>query len=351
MKLAIVGLPGSGKSTLFQSITGVEGSRGGPHSGDNPKPAACRVPDVRLDWLRELFHPKKFSPASIEFLDFAGVLGGDRAATGGGPLVAALRAADALVKVYRGFGEFEDDPQRDVEALETEILLLDLDQVDRRLERLEASLKKPSKNREVEEKEREALLKAKAALGEGRLVSSVSFSETEGKLLANFAFLTRKPAIDVVNIAEGKLRDETALAAIRARRPEAIVLCAPIEKEIAALERADRAAFLEDLGIPEPASDRLIRGSFRALGLRSFFTVGEDEVKAWTIRAGDNAVTAAGKIHTDLARGFIRAEVVHFDDLKAAGSMKEVKARNQLRVEGRDYEVKDGDVLNIRFSV
>jgi ribosome-binding ATPase len=351
LKLAIVGLPGSGKSSLFQAITGVEGSRGGPHSGENPKPAVCKVPDPRMEVLREMFKPKKFTLASLEFLDFAGVLGGDRAATGGGPLVAALRAADALVRVGRAFGEFEDDPLRDMDGLETEILLLDLDQVDRRIERLETSLKKGSKNKDAEEKELGAMQRAKSALGEGKPVSSVAFSESESKLLANFAFLSKKPSIDVINIAESRLKDEAALAKIRAKYPDSVVLCAPIEMEIAALEPADRQAFLDDLGIPEPAAARLIRASYRSLGLRSFFTVGEDEVKAWTIRGGDDAVTASGKIHTDLARGFIRAEVLHYDDLKAAGSMKEAKAKNKLRLEGRDYEVKDGDILNIRFSV
>lgn len=360
MNLGIVGRPGSGKTTLFHALGGPPRPKVPQSPGDERVVASIEVPDPRLEWLRDLEQPKKFTPARIEFVDLPGLPVKD--ARGKAELLAALRDCDGFVLVARAFesmsypyeGSPESDPAAEVRSLQEEFLLEDYAVLGRRVEKLREAAKKPSKTRERDEQELHLLEKVLADVeGKGLSVREALVQHGRGAdaaFLRSFAFLSQKPVVCVVNVSEGRESDPKVKEALTAFETS-LAVNASIEEEIAALEAADRAAFLLDFGIEEPASRRLIRASYAALGLRSFFTSGPDEVRAWTIRAGDDAVAAAGRIHSDLARGFIRAEVTPFDALRAAGSWREAKARNATRLEGKEYAVADGDILNIRFAV
>jgi hypothetical protein len=360
VKVGIIGVSSSGKSTLFQLLTGAPA----PAPGGRPEPrlGVARVPDPRVDALARMYQPKKKTPATVEYVDVPGVAKGEGSALVDLP---ALRGVDALVHVVRAFEsdtvphpDGSVDPLRDAKMLELELILADLGMAERRLERLEANIKKANRAEDVAE--RAVFLKLKAALeGEHPLREVVSgLSDEERKRLRSYSFLSEKPLILVVNLGEEEIRDAAAvlerrgLTAFAAAPAMALVpVSAPIEAEMAQLSSDDASAFREDLHLEEPGLDRVIRASYGLLGLISFLTAGEDECRAWTVRRGTRAQPAAGAIHSDIERGFIRAEVVAFDDLMAAGSLPACRERGTLRLEGKDYVVRDGDVINFRFNV
>ncbi len=357
MKIGLLGLPKSGKTTLFNLLTGAsvataryDTGRAELHTG------VARVPDARVDVLSSLFTPKKTTYATFEVVDLAGIARGERA----GLDTKEFRNADALLHVVRAFGDEAlgaPDPKRDIEDLETELLLADLEVVERRLERLAASIRKQRKETEV--KERDVLVRLKPALEAERPLRGEALSAEEGKLLRGFTFLSAKPIFHIVNldekaIGEGERVAETFGLGEIAARPRTRVgwVSAVIEEELARLEGDEQQAFLADLGLAEPAIRRVLRECFALLGLVSFFTVGEDEVRAWPIPEGTRAQDAAGAVHSDIARGFIRAEVNGYDELVAVGGeFADLRARGQLRLEGKDYVVRDGEICHFRFNV
>jgi len=354
MRIAFVGPPQSGKSTLFRAVTGQPASA---HPVMGEQLAAVKVPDARLDFLAALYKPKKYTEATMEVLDVPGFSHQTPSQQAEfRRALPSIRQSDALVAVLRGFENdsvppYRDrvDPEADLNELLTELLFCDLDTVTTRIERLEKALTKPTKTHEQEKKELELMRRLQKALEAEQPVTTAIESEEEHRALASYAFLTEMPLVVVVNVNEDRAADAPPVAYEHARAT--IALCAATEEQIAGLEPADRQVFLEDLGVKEPARDRLIQVCYDAVGLISFLTCGEDEVRAWSVRKGSSAVESAGKIHTDLARGFIRAETVAFDDLKAAGDMKAAKAANKVRLEPKGYIVQDGDILNIKFNV
>jgi GTP-binding protein YchF len=353
MRIAFIGPLQSGKSTLFRAVTGHEPA--GHHGGEQL--AVVKVPDTRLDWLRDLYKPKKYTEATIECLDVPG-FSHETAASQGEfrKSLPSVRKCDALVAVVRAFENpavpayrNRVDARADLDELLAELMFNDLEAVTTRIERLEKSLKKPTKTHEQEKRELDLMQRLRAALEAEQPVASALHNDEERKLLAGFQFVTELPLIAVINVNEADAAKPPPFEYAAAQAT--ISLCAETEEQIAQLEPADRKAFLEDLGVSEPAKDRLVRTCYETVGLISFLTVGEDEVRAWPIRKGSTALEAAGKIHTDLARGFIRAETVAYDDLVAAGDMKGAKAAGKVRLEGKTYVVQDGDVINVRFSI
>ena len=358
MKVGIIGLPSSGKSTLFQLLTGAAAPPPGGRA--EARLGVARVPDPRVDALAEMYRPKKKTPATVEYVDVPGVAKGEGSALVDLP---ALRGVDALVHVVRSFAsetvahpDGSVDPLRDAKMLELELILADLGMVERRLERLDANIKKA--NRPDDVAERAVFLKLKAALESEKPLRQVELGDDERKRLRSYSFLSEKPLVLVVNMGEDEVRDaastlaRSGLAAFASAPGMAVCpVSAPIEAEMAQLSADDARAFREDLHLEEPGLDRVIRSSYALLGLISFLTAGEDECRAWTIRTGTRAQAAAGAIHSDIERGFIRAEVVAFADLMAAGSLAAARERATLRLEGKDYVVQDGDVINFRFNV
>jgi len=357
MKIGLIGRPKSGKTTLFNLLTGAsvatsryDTGRAELHTG------VARVPDPRVDRLSALFKPKKTTFATFEVVDLAGIAKGERS----GLDTKEFRDADALLHVVRAF----DDPalpapapRRDVGDLEIELILADLEVVERRLERLEASIKK--RRTEGEVKEQQVLRRLQGDLEAERALRVVDLSVDDTKAVRGFTFLSQKPILHCVNLDENALGDGERVAerfgleAFAARpHTRAGWVSAVIEAEVAQLAGEEQAAFLADLGLREPALRRLLQDCYGLLGLVSFFTVGEDEVRAWPIPAGTRAQDAAGVVHSDIARGFIRAEVNTYDELIAAnGSFADLRARGQLRLEGKDYQVLDGEICHFRFNV
>ncbi|HET9316457.1 MAG TPA: redox-regulated ATPase YchF [Vicinamibacteria bacterium] len=358
MKVGIVGLSSSGKSTLFQLLTGAPAAA--PGGRPEPRVGIARVPDDRVDALSRLFDPKKKTFATVEYVDVPGVAKGEGQALVDLP---ALRGIDALLHVVRAFEsdlvphpDGSVDPLRDARMLELELILADLSVVERRLEKLAANIKKANRAEDVAE--RALFLKMKEALEAERPLRSIAFDEEERRKLRNYGFLSEKPVLLVANLGEeqvktaGAVLEKSGLAGFAATPGFALCpVVAPIEAEMAQLSLEDAQAFREDLGLHEPGLDRVARTSYALLGLISFLTAGEDECRAWTIRQGTKAVQAAGAIHSDIERGFIRAEVVAFPDLMAAGSIAACRERATLRLEGKEYVVRDGDVINFRFNV
>jgi GTP-binding protein YchF len=354
MRAALIGLPQSGKSTLYVAVTGRQVAAGEmPHEHF----ASVTLPDERVDFLAALYKAKKVAYAAVEFMDVPGFSLADRHGTDEFKRhLPAIRQADVLVGVVRDFKNTavppyrnRVDPQADLAELWEEFVFADLEAVTNRIERLDKSLKKPSKTHDSEKHELHLMEKCRAALEKMQPVSAALASEEEHKATASFAFLTEKSWVVVYNVDEGRT------LAVPPAKPEqaqaALALCAETEAEIAQLEEADRAAFLRDFGVTEPARDRLLRSCFEALGLITFFTVNENEAHARTIPRGTTALEAAGGIHADLARGFIRAETVAYRDLRAAGDLKSAKAAGKVRQEGKTYVVQDGDVILIKFNV
>ncbi len=358
MKAGILGLSLVGKSTLFQLLTGTAAPQ--PGSRPEPRVAIARVPDPRVASLAALFHPKKTTLATVEYVDVPGVAKGEGSALVDLP---ALRGVDAFVHVVRAFEsqtvphpEGTIDPKRDAAMLELELILADLGMVERRLERLVANIKKAKKAEDVSE--HELFLRLKEALEAERPLRELELPAEERKRLRGYGLLSEKPLLLVANVGEDAIRDvapflaASGLGALAARpRVGVVAVSAPIEAEMAQLPPEDARAFREDLGLAEPGLDRVIRSTYDLLGLVSFLTAGEDECRAWTIPRGTKAPLAAGAIHSDIERGFIRAQVVAFDDLLAAGSLAACREKGSLRLEGREYEVKDGDVIEFKFNV
>jgi GTP-binding protein YchF len=358
MKVGIIGLPYVGKSTLFQLLTGAPSAP--PAGRPEARLGIARVPDARVEALAEMYRPKKKTPATVEYVDVPGVGKGEGSALVDLP---ALRGVDALVHVVRAFEseavphpEGSVDPLRDAKMLELELILADLATVERRIERLDQNIKKA--NRPDDVAERAIFVKMKDTLESERPLRQLELSEDERRRLRGYSFLSEKPLLLVVNLGEDHLREAASLLessglSAYARGP-GLALCpvsAPIDAEMAELGGDDARAFREDLGLSEPGLDRVIRTSYALLGLISFLTAGEDECRAWTIRRGTRAQQAAGTIHSDIERGFIRAEVVPFDELMAAGSLPACREKGTLRLEGKEYVVQDGDVINFRFNV
>ena len=358
MKAGILGLSLVGKSTLFQLLTGTPAAA--PGGRPEARLGIARVPDARVASLAEIFEPKKRTLATVEYVDVPGVAKGEGQALVDLP---ALRGVDVLVHVVRAFDsdvaphpEGSNDALRDAKMLELELILADLATVERRLERLEANIKKANKAEDVSE--RAIFLRLKQALEAEQPLREVALSDEEKGRLRGYALLSGKPLLLVANLGEQEIREAQAwlersgLQAF-AQKP-AVAVCAvsaQVEAEMAELSPDDAQAFRDDLGLSEPGLDRVIRSTYELLGLVSFLTAGEDECRAWTIRRGTRAQEAAGTIHSDIERGFIRAQVVVFADLVAAGSLAACRERGTLRLEGRDYTVQDGDVIEFKFNV
>jgi len=362
MQVTIVGLPGSGKTTVFNALTGGHAETGGFSGGRAvPNVGVVKVPDERVDRLAALFKPRKTVYADVTYVDVAIPAGAAREGTVNPDVLAQVRNADALLHVARAFDEpaapTAADPWRDVEDLDLEFTVADLAVIEKRLEKLKTQGRHGSQaERELAQREEELLGRIEPHLSEGKPIRSFGLSEDEELLLRGYRFLTQKPVLVVLNIDEGRLAEAGTLEAAGRERygqphTDVAALAGKIEAEIGELPAEDARLFMDDLGIREPSRGRVIRLTYDLLGLFSFYTAGEDECRAWTIRRGATAVEAAGAIHSDLARGFIRAEVISVDDLLDAGSTAEARKRGTLRQEGKAYVVREGDVLQILFNV
>ena len=363
MKLGIVGLPNVGKSTLFNAITnaGAE-SANYPFCTIEPNVGMVTVPDERLDFLASIYEPKKYTPAVIEFVDIAGLVKGASKGEGlGNKLQSNIRNTEAIVHVVRCFDdenvihvEGGTDPKRDVEVIDRELIMADMEMVERRIE-------KANKNAKGDKKfvhEAEVFKGLLEHLNEGKSVRSYECEPDDMELIATSDLLTIKPIIYAANMDENGISDyenndyyKQLCTIAEAEGAQVLPICAKLEEEIAALEPEEREMFLEEMGMEQSGLDRMIKCSYALLGLISFLTCGPDECRAWTIKKGTKAPQAAGKIHTDFERGFIRAEIVAFDDLRECGSMAAAKEKGLVRSEGKDYVMHDGDVTLFRFNV
>ncbi len=353
MNVALIGLPQSGKSTVYSAVTGRPID---PYAQPEINRTMVNVPDERLAFLASLWNPKKIVEAMIQFVDIPGCsLADAKGQEDWRKLLPEVRKADLLVVVVRDFENatvpaYKDriEPKSDFEAVWEELIFADLDTVTTRTERLEAASKKPTKTQEADKREMAILLRCKDALEAEQPLSTVIQTEEDRRLVSNFGFLTEKPLVCVRNVSDDQATDAQGLDV--GHVVESLALSASIEAEIASLDSEDRVAFLQDFGLESPARDRLIRVCYTGVGMISFLTMGDDEVRAWSVTKGSSALEASGKIHTDIARGFIRAETIAYADLVEHKDVKGVKASGKVRKEGKTYIVQDGDILNILSS-
>lgn len=353
MRVAIVGFPFAGKTSVFSAVSGVASEQ---LKLAEENLASVHIPEPRLDRLEEIFAPKKRTEATLDFVDLPGSAEGDIEKAGLEKHLPTLRQADALLFVLRAFEspsvpphQGSVDPQRDLRQLRDEMLIADLTICSNRIERLEKSLAKGTRDRDQERRELELLHRCNDALENEKPLRGVIQAGDEEKMVRSFGFLTQKPVMTVINVNE-----EDAAAEAPFADPDStatFALCASLEAELMRMDAADRSAFMADYGLEALARDKVIRACFDALGMITMLTAGPEEVRAWPLTRGMTAVEAAGKIHTDLARGFIKAETIAFADLDALGSMREAKAANKLRMEPKGYVVQDGDVITIKFNV